>query len=169
MLKTPAALSLRLPTPNHSPPIISLLACLYGRLFIVNIAQLRDTIVTLLSASPDLIGEYILPDATEVPAVYVVGQQGVPAEWKAKGLEVTMRQFPDPRPGSPLGGTVKVNQLWEVILMQYTPASDTLALAMDRMVRRFPDATPRYFPGNDVAYERCRFVIPDLILRPLAS
>lgn len=137
--------------------------------FIVNISQFRDTIVTLLSASPDLIGEYILPDATEVPAVYVVGQQGVPAEWKVKGLEVTMRQFPDLRPGSPLGGTVKVNQLWEVILMQYTPASDTLALAMDRIVRRFPDATPRYFPGNDVAYERCRFTIPDLVLRPLAQ
>lgn len=135
----------------------------------MNIAQFRDTIVTLLSASPNLIGEYILPDATEIPAVYVVGQQGVPAEWKVKGLEVTMRQFPDLRPGSPLGGTVKVNQLWEVILMQYTPSSDTLALAMDRMVRRFPDATPRYFPGDDAAYERCRFVVSDLILRPLAQ
>lgn len=135
----------------------------------MDITQFRDTIVTLLAASPDLIGAYILPNGTEVPAVYVVGQQGVPSEWKVKGLEVTMRQFPELRPGSPLGGTVKVNQLWEVVLMQYTPALNTLPLAMDRMVRRFPDATPRYFPGNDVAYERCRFVVPDLILRPLAS
>lgn len=135
----------------------------------MNITQFRDTIVTLLAASPDLIGAYILPNGTEVPAVYVVGQQGVPSEWKVKGLEVTMRQFPELRPGSPLGGTVKVNQLWEVVLMQYTPTLNTLPLAMDRMVRRFPDATPRYFPGNDVAYERCRFVVPDLILRPLAS
>lgn len=135
----------------------------------MDITQFRDTIVTLLTASPDLIGAYILPNGTEVPAVYVVGQQGVPSEWKVKGLEVTMRQFPELGPGSPLCGTVKVNQLWEVVLMQYTPTLNTLPLAMDRMVRRFPDATPRYFPGNDVAYERCRFVVPDLILRPLAS
>lgn len=135
----------------------------------MNVSQLRDTLTTLLAASPNLIGEYILPDGTRIPAVYVVGQQGVPSEWKAEGLEVTMRQFPDSRPRGALGSTVKVNQLWEVVLMQYTPASDTLALAVDRILRRFPDSTPRYFPGNDVAYERCRFVIPDLILRPLVQ
>ena len=135
----------------------------------MNISQLRDTITTLLAASPNLIGEYVLPNSTRIPAIYVVGQQGVPSEWRVEGLEVTMRQFPDIRPGAPLGGTVKVNQLWEVILMEYTPSSNKMALAMDRMVRRFPDATPRYFPGDDVAYERCRFVLPDMILRPLAS
>lgn len=135
----------------------------------MNISQLRDNLTTLLVASPNLIGEYILPDDSRVPAVYVVGQQGVPSDWGVEGLEVTMRQFPELSPSSPLSGTVKVNQLWEVILMQYTPASNTLAVAMDRIIRRFPDATPRYFPGNDVAYERCRFVIPDLILRPLVQ
>jgi hypothetical protein len=135
----------------------------------VNISQLRETLTALLAGSPNLLGTYTLPDSTKIPAVYVVGQQGVPSEWKAEGLELTMRQFPELAPGAPLGGTVKVNQLWEVILMQYTPSSNTLALAMDRIIRRFPDATPRYFPGNDVAYERCRFVIPDLILRPLTQ
>lgn len=135
----------------------------------MNISQLRDTITTLLTASPDLVGSYILPNGNSVPAIYVVGRQSVPSEWKVIGLEVTMREFPEISPSAPIGGTVKVNQLWEVILMQYTPSANTLATAMDRMVRRFPDATPRYFPGNDVAYERCRFVIPDIILRPLAS
>jgi hypothetical protein len=132
----------------------------------LNIAQLREAIVTLLGASPNLLGSYGLPDGATVPAVYVVGQQGVPSEFKVTGLEVTMRQFPELVPRSPLGA-LKVNQLWEVILVQYTPSSNTLALAMDRMVRRFPDSTPRYFPGNDVAYERCRFVVPDMIIRPL--
>lgn len=135
----------------------------------MNISQLRDAITTLLTASPDLVGSYILPNGNSVPAIYVVGRQSVPSEWKVIGLEVTMREFPEISPSAPIGGTVKVNQLWEVILMQYTPSANTLATAMDRMVRRFPDATPRYFPGNDVAYERCRFVIPDIILRPLAS
>jgi hypothetical protein len=51
----------------------------------VNIAQLRDTIVNLLSASPNLIGSYTLPNGTTIPAIYVVGQKSVPTEWKATG------------------------------------------------------------------------------------
>ena len=133
----------------------------------MNISQLRETITELLSASPNLIGSYTLPNAATIPAVYVVGRQSVPKEWKVKGLEVTMREFPELAPRSPLGGTVKVTQVWEVILVQYTTSGSELPLAMDRMVRRFPDATPRYFPGDDIAYERCRFVIPDLVIRPL--
>ena len=135
----------------------------------MNIAQLREVVTELLSASPNLIGTYTLPNGSTLPSVYVVGRQSVPNEWKVKGLEVTMREFPILNPRSPLGGTVKVSQVWEVILTQFTPSSNTLATAMDRMVRRFPDATPRYYPGDNVAYERCRFVVPDLILRPLAA
>ena len=135
----------------------------------MNISQLRETVTELLSASPNLIGTYTLPNASTLPAVYVVGRQSVPKEWKVKGLEVTMREFPELAPRSPLGGTVKVTQVWEVVLVQYTPNSNTLALAMDRMVRRFSDATPRFFPGDDIAYERCRFLIPDLILRNLIA
>jgi len=135
----------------------------------VNIAQLREVVTELLSASPNLIGTYTLPNNSTIPAVYVVGRQSVPNEWKAKGLEVTMREFPQLNPRSPLGGTVKVTQVWEVILTQFMPNSNTLALAMDRMVRRFPDATPRYFQGNDIVYERCRFLVPDLILRPFIA
>jgi hypothetical protein len=68
-----------------------------------------------------------------------------------------------------VGGTVKVRQLWEVVLMQYEPSGKQISDAMDRMVRRFPDCNLRFFPGNDVAYERCRITIPDMILRPLYS
>lgn len=135
----------------------------------MNIVQLRDVIVTLLSASPDLLGTYTLPNGDKVPAVYVVGTQGVPVEWKVEGLEVTIREFPDELPRSPLSGTVKVSQLWEVILVQYTTNAKTLKQARERIIGRFPDCTPRYFPGNDIAYERCRFTIPDTILRQLYS
>jgi hypothetical protein len=133
----------------------------------MNISQLREAVTELLSALPNLVGCYTLPNGAEIPAIYVVGRQSVPKEWKVKGLEVTIREFPELAPRSPLGGTVKVAQVWEVILVQYTPSSRTLIEAMDRMVRRFPDATPRYFPGDDIAYERCRFLIPDLVLRSL--
>ena len=132
----------------------------------MNIAQLRSTITSLLSASPELIGSYIFPDGRRIPAVYVVGQKSVPSEWKVEGLEVTMRQYPELLPSAGVG-IVDVLQEWEVVLMQYNPDGKQIAQAMDRMVRRFPDATFRYLPGNDVAYERCRIIIPDREIRRL--
>ena len=132
----------------------------------MNITQLRSIVTGLLGASPNLIGSYTFPNGTQIPAVYAIGQQGVPQEWKVQGLEVTIRQFPQIIPRSPLS-TLKLNQLWEVILSQYSPTLDTLPAAMERMVRRFPDSTPRYFPGDDVAYERCRFTIPDMVVQTL--
>jgi hypothetical protein len=132
----------------------------------MNITQLRDAINTLLSDSPSLLGTYTLPNATTIPAIYTVGRQSVPTNWKVTGLEVTMREFPERLPTTMMG-TVRVLQQWEVVMMQYTPSSTTLSDAIDRMLRRFPDATVRYTPGDDVAYERCRFIIPDMVVRNL--
>ncbi len=126
----------------------------------MNIAQLRDIVTTLLTASPDLIGSYTLPNGQAIPAVYVVGQKGVPSEWKVSGLEVTMRQYPELLPKAGVG-IVDILKQWEVVLVQYNPDSTQIADAMERMSRRFPDATFRYLPGDDVAYERCRIIIPD--------
>ena len=132
----------------------------------MNITQIRDSIVTLLSDSPNLVGKYISPDATEVPAVYVVGQKSVPNEWQVKGLEVTIRQYPEVLPEAGVG-IATVLQQWETILVQYNPDGKEIADAMDRMARRFPDATFRYTPGDDVGYERCRIIIPDMTIRRL--
>ena len=132
----------------------------------MNIAQLRDTIVTLLSASPNLIGSYTLPNGTMIPAIYVVGQKSVPTEWKATGLEVIIRQYPELLPEAGVG-IVSVLQQWEVMVVQYNPDGKEIATVMDRMVRRFPDAGVRFSPGDDIAYERCRFIIPDMTIRRL--
>jgi hypothetical protein len=75
--------------------LFSVSLSLRGGFFIVNITQLRETIVELLSASPNLIGSYTFPNGTSIPAVYVVGQKSVPTEWKATGLEVTISQYPE--------------------------------------------------------------------------
>jgi hypothetical protein len=132
----------------------------------VDIAQLRDTIVSLLSASPNLIGSYTLPNGTMIPAIYVVGQKSVPTEWKATGLEVTIRQYPELLPEAGVG-IVSVLQQWEIMVVQYNPDGKEIATVMDRMVRRFPDARVSFMPGNDIAYERCRFLIPDMTIRRL--
>lgn len=134
----------------------------------MDIAQLRDVITTLLSASPNLIGTYRLPDNSTIPAVYVVGQKSVPSDWKVIGLEVTMRQYPALLP-TPAIGVVDVLQEWEVMLVQYNPDGKEIVSAMDRMTRRFPDADFRYLPGDDVAYERCRIIIPDREIRRLIT
>ena len=132
----------------------------------MNVAQLRETVVALLSASPNLIGSYILPNGSNIPAVYVVGQKSVPTEWKAIGLEVSIRQYPERLPEAGVG-IVSVLQQWEVVLVQYNPDGKEIEDAMDRMVRRFPDAALRFTPGDDIAYERCRFIIPDMTIRRL--
>ena len=126
----------------------------------MNITQLRSSITSLLTASPDLIGTYLLPGGQEVPAIFVVGQKRVPSEWAVAGMEVTIKQHPELLPTAGVG-IVNMLKQWEVVLMQYDPDGKEVSEAMSRMVRRFPDATLRYSPGSDVAYERCRIVIPD--------
>lgn len=123
----------------------------------MNILQLRDTISQLLSG---LIGTYTLPNNTTQPALYVVGQQGVPKGWKATGLEVTIRQYPR-QTSRPLVGTVQINQLWEVVLVNYTPSSKVLEEAILRLLRHFPDARTSYQDYSDIAYEQYRVLIPE--------
>jgi hypothetical protein len=129
----------------------------------VNIAQLREVLTELLSASPNLIGEYILPNNTTIPSVYVVGRQGVPKEWKAKGLEVTMEEFPSVSPRA-MVGKVQNNKQWTVVLVDYTPNSTALQEAALRMARRFPDAQFSFRPESDVVYGQYRIRIPDVEL-----
>lgn len=127
----------------------------------MNIAQLRETIVELLTASPNLIGNYILPNGQAIPAVYVAGRQGVPPEWKAEGLEVVLQEFPriNPRPGV---GTFQQRKEWTVMLVDYLPSSKDLLLAAERISRRFPDARFSFTPETDIVYGQYRIVIPDL-------
>jgi hypothetical protein len=127
----------------------------------VNIAQLRDIITTLLGASPNLIGSYTLPDGSTIPAIYVVGRQGVPPEFKAQGLEVAIQEFPrlNPRPGV---GIFQQRKEWSMALVDYSTSSNKLNEAAQRISRRFPDARFSFMPETDVVYGQYRIVIPDL-------
>jgi hypothetical protein len=127
----------------------------------VNIAQLRDIITTLLGASPNLIGSYTLPDGSTIPAIYVVGRQGVPPEFKAQGLEVAIQEFPrlNPRAGV---GIFQQRKEWSMALVDYDTSSNKLNDAAQRISRRFPDARFSFMPETDVVYGQYRVVIPDL-------
>jgi ribonucleotide monophosphatase NagD (HAD superfamily) len=126
----------------------------------MNISQLRETITELLSASPNLIGTYTLPNASTLPAVYVVGRQSVPSEWKVKGLEVTIEEFASVSPRA-MVGKVQNNKQWTVVLIDYTTNSSALTQAAERMARRFPDAQFSFRPETDVVYGQYRIRIPD--------
>ena len=126
----------------------------------MNISQLRETVTELLSASPNLIGTYTLPDASTLPAVYVVGRQSVPSEWKVKGLEVTIEEFPSVSPRA-MVGKVQNNKQWAVVIVDYTTNSSALSQAAERMARRFPDAQFSFRPETDVVYGQYRIRIPD--------
>ena len=123
----------------------------------MTILELRETIDTLLA---DLVGQYTLPNGTKTPAIYVDGKYGVPKSWKVKGLEVTMRQYPN-RSYRPLMGTVQITKRWEVFLSQYSPSAETLETALDRIVRHFPDAQFSDLTATDRDYQYVRIVIPD--------
>ena len=127
----------------------------------MNIAQLRDIITTLLGTSPNLIGSYTLPDGSTIPAIYVVGRQGVPPEFKAQGLEVAIQEFPrlNPRPGV---GIFQQRKEWSMALVDYDTSSNKLNEAAQRISRRFPDARFSFMPETDVVYGQYRIVIPDL-------
>ena len=127
----------------------------------MNIAQLRDIITTLLGASPNLIGSYTLPDGSTIPAIYVVGRQGVPPEFKAQGLEVAIQELPrlNPRPGV---GIFQQRKEWSMALVDYDTSSNKLNEAAQRISRRFPDARFSFMPETDVVYGQYRVVIPDL-------
>lgn len=131
--------------------------------FIVNITQLRDSVNTLLSASPNLIGTYTLPNASTIPAIYVAGRQSVPSDWKATGLEVTIGEFAEVSP-KPMLGTLRNRQTWTVMLVDYDTASDKLQTAAQRLARVFPDAMFSFSPESDIAYGQYRIRIPDVQL-----
>ena len=132
----------------------------------MNITQLRDTVSSLLGASPNLLGTYTLPNNTTVSAIYTVGRQGVPTEWKVTGLEATIREFPDISPKA-MVGTLRNRQTWTVMLVDYDPASNKLQTAAQRMARVFPDAAFSFSPESDIAYGQYRIRIPDVQLLTL--
>lgn len=124
----------------------------------MDILQLRDTVLQLLA---DLLGTYRLPNGTLKPALYVVGEHGVPKGWKVDGLEVIMRQFPR-QSSRAMVGAVRLAKNWEIRLINYTPSSKVLEDAVNRMLRHFPDASANYQEYSDIAYEQYRIVVPDV-------
>ena len=122
----------------------------------MTILELRNTLEVLLA---DILGTYTLPNGSTVPDVYVDGRYGVPKDWKVDGLEASVWQYPSRR-SRPLIGMVEMRKAWEVKLSQYSPSSENMDDAVDRILRHFPDASLTGFPSSDREYQYARLIIP---------
>jgi hypothetical protein len=128
--------------------------------------ELRQKLEAVLSCPPNLIGTYTLPNGQAIPAIYMTGTQGVPADWKVQGLEVTMEEMPRRSPMAGVGIVVS-RMAWVVMLVNYNGGTNALDQAVSRLERVFPDATFSPSPETDIAYGQYRIVIPDVQVRPV--
>lgn len=113
-----------------------------------------------------ILGSYVLPNGDETPAIYVVGKYRVPAEWKVKGLEVTIQETAIPSP-SAMVGKMQNKKQWRVVMVDYNTSSTNLSEAADRLARRFPDARLSFRRGVGEVYGRYVADIPDIELLTL--
>lgn len=120
---------------------------------------LRMELEGLLSS---LIGTYTLPNGTTRPAVFVVGRQRVPADWKVSGAELTIQEVPEYE-NRDMVGDVMLVKIWPVRVINYSPfgAGSTLDEFQRRLLRTWPDCSPVYQPATDVSYEQLDVRIRD--------
>ena len=121
-----------------------------------HILDIRETDGTLKPAA-DWPGKYILPDDSEIPAVYVVGARMVPSEWNTDGIECTIEDVPEiTNPGS-MSGVVSYER-WRVRFTNYgytegTRMDISLLDISRRMARAFPRDEVIYTPRTEATYE----------------
>lgn len=107
----------------------------------------------------DLIGTYSIPNSASRPAIFVVGKQRVPRDWKVNGAEVTIQEVPEYENRDMVGDVLLV-KIWPVRVVNYAPGS-TLDEFQRRLLRTWPDCSPVYQPATDVSYEQLDVRIRD--------
>lgn len=107
----------------------------------------------------DLIGTYSIPNSASRLAIFVVGKQRVPRDWKVNGAEVTIQEVPEYENRDMVGDVLLV-KIWPVRVVNYAPGS-TLDEFQRRLLRTWPDCSPVYQPATDVSYEQLDVRIRD--------
>ena len=121
------------------------------------VKDVRTAVTTLVG---DLLGTYTRPDGTTTPAIYVVGRQMVPANWRVTGIECSIQEAPTTRT-SPAVGSIYMTRTWVVTFVNYSHAT-TLYPIQEQFERTFPTwVQATYVPPTDEAYERLTLRISD--------
>lgn len=115
-------------------------------------------------------GTYTLPNASKVPAVYVVGLDMVPSNWLIEGIETTIDAVPEiANPGTT--GAVLSNEYWSVRFTNYgtergTSMPVTLLDIRRRLAQAFPWDQATYMPRTEATFEALTVRISGAVLNP---
>ena len=129
----------------------------------VHILDIRNPDLTL-KPSTSWPGRYELPDGSQIPATYVIGEQMVPSEWNINGIEMTIEDVPEiENPGS-MSGVVSYER-WTCRFTNHGWEESTeMRLNMRAIARRLA----RAFPRDQVTYQsRTEATFESLLVRVL--
>lgn len=123
------------------------------------VSQLRQGLLDLFGSE---LGVYTLPNGSTQPALYVVGAQQVPPDWRVSGIELVLL---NPPPFQNLGGVgmLIANRLWTLQFRCYDTTDDLSAIQL-LAFRAWPWATPRLLPATDDTYEQLTYELSDPVL-----
>ncbi len=122
-----------------------------------HILDLYEADGTTLKAYTAWPGFYTLPDATRIPAVYVVGESMVPSNWDITGIELTIEDVPEiVSPGS-VGSVISLER-WNIRFTNYgTKEGTRMATSMldirRRLARAFPRDPMTYMARTEATFE----------------
>lgn len=123
--------------------------------------DIRRTLELVLSA-PGLIGQYILPDGSRRPAVFVVGRAQVPATYKPEGVELTLQDSPRLSELPCIGPAMIVNE-WEGRLVAWD-IRQNLYQHQNLLLRAFGSSISlEHTARTDITYETVTFRLRDQV------
>lgn len=150
---------------TQCPPVVELRRTLERH--ILDIFEADGSTLKAYTAWP---GYYTLPDATRLPAVYVVGASMVPSNWAITGIECTIENVPEiTSPGS-VGGVISF-ETWLTRFTNYGTKEGTVmpVSLLDisrRLARAFPKDQVTYMARTEVTFESLIARIRGAVLNP---
>ena len=121
-------------------------------------SQLRSIIDSTIGA---YLGNYTLPNSSQIPALWVRGSQQIPKDWKVSGTECVINEVPETRNSPTMSQAVFLLKLWNVTLTSYD-TSVTLDNLRLLLFQAFPDVETSVFtPQTDISFETLKITIPD--------
>jgi hypothetical protein len=135
---------------------------------ILDLFEADGTTLKALSAWP---GYYLLPNATKIPAVYVVGEDMVPSSWKVVGIETTIDDVPVDIIDLRTQGALAQVEVWAVRFTNYGATEgvtmpSTLRDIRRRLARAFPRDQATYMPRTEATFEAITARISGAVLNP---
>jgi hypothetical protein len=116
-------------------------------------------------------GYYTLPNASRIPAVFVVGKAQVPSTWNIVGIECTISEVPKDGGRIPLRGQVGGIEIWKAQFVNYGNSEGTtfpldMLTIQRRMKRLFRTVSLEHNDRSEVAFEALTALIRRSIFNP---